>query len=144
MQKTGLLVFSVMVAAISMSAITAHADGDAALASVRADIIASGTIPDTYLIEPTGTYWDANGGAALKQDVQDWINFKGTADPSDRFQNGVNRVMYNIEILLEAPANRMHEVTALLVAKERLAGTYGEDGYLKKYHDYVIGEYEQS
>ena len=119
----------------------AYAD-NVTLADVRAGVIASGVIPDTYLIEPTGTYWNANDGILIKNDFQQWIDGNNNTLASARFQNSINRALYNVDILLEGRAN-INEVTAMLVAKERLQGTYSETGYLKKYHDYVIGEYSQ-
>ncbi len=116
---------------------SAYADLDDA----RAGVIASGVIPDMYLIEPTGTYWNANGGTSYKAAVQEWLNVMDESVTPDRFSNKVNREMFNAEILLEGRVDSVHEVTALLVAKERAKSTYSESGYLKKYHDYIIGEH---
>ena len=130
----------VAVVTITMYGVTsAYAD----LEDVRASVITSGVIPDTYLIQPTGTYWNANGGTLIKNALQQWMDGNNMTIASDRFQNSVNRALYNVDILLEGRVDSKHEVTAMLVAKERLQGTYSETGYLKKYHDYIIGEYSQ-
>ena len=114
------------------------------LANVRASVIATDTIPDTYLIEPTGAYWESKNATIIYEALEAWLLTKSEAVPSERFQNQVNRALFNTATLLEGRIAGPHHVTALVVAKERALGTYdaGMAGYLKKYHDYVVGKYD--
>ena len=119
----------------------AHADNHT-LADIRAGIISSGIIPDTYLIQPTGTYWNNQNATATYNVLQTWLDTKDESIASELFQNTVNRAMFNTAILLEGRADSIHEVVALVVAKERAQNTYSGIGYLKKYHDHIINAYD--
>ena len=118
----------------------AHAD-NVTLADVRASVITSGVIPDTYLIKPTGTYWDSKNTTIAYNFLKSWIESKDESIPSSLFQNKVNRALFNTAMLLEGRADSIHQITALVTAKERVLGTYNENGYLKKYHDYIINNH---
>ena len=120
----------------------AYADNHT-LADVRASVVAADRIPNAYLIKPSGAYWDAqDANDVIYGALKDWLNGNDESVPSERFQNEVNRAMFNTVILLEGRVDSPHEVTALVVAKEKAQGTYSEGGYLKKYHDYIINEYD--
>ena len=118
----------------------AHAD-NVTLTDVRTSVIASGVIPDTYLIEPTGTYWDSNNATTIYNFFKTWTEAKNESVPSNLFQNKVNRALFNTATLLEGSVDSLHQVAALVTAKERALGTYNESGYLKKYHDHIISNH---
>ncbi len=137
-----MLAIAAVAVAMLHTGMVAHADA-ATLAETRASVITSGAIPDLYLIEPTGAYWSPKNMTVIYESLKTWTLSKDEAVPSELFQNKINRAMFNTLILLEGRADSPHYVTALVVSKERVQGTYGSDtpGYLKKYHDYIIGEY---
>ena len=120
----------------------AHAD-NVTLADVRTSVIASGVIPDTYLIEPTGTYWESQNVTAIYNFIKTWTEDKDESVPSSLFQNKVNRALFNTATLLEGRVDSLHQVAALVTAKERALGTYNLNTteYLKKYHDYIISNH---
>ena len=39
---------------------TAYATNSTGLDNIRTSVITAGSIPDTYLIKPSGTYWDVH------------------------------------------------------------------------------------
>lgn len=119
------------------------APADATLDDIRATVIKSGVIPDTYLIEPTGTYWESRNMAESIKILNEWILSKDTTIPSERFQVEVKRATFNTAILLEGRID-VHHVTALVVSQQRALNTYDANTpeYLKKYHDHVISTFD--
>ncbi len=122
---------------------TAYATNSTELDNMRTSVIAAGSIPDTYLIKPSGTYWDARNMTAVYERLEAWTLAKDESIPSERFQNEVNRELFNTAILLEGRID-IHHVTALAIARERALGTYDNNTaqYLKKYHDYIIDTFD--
>ena len=122
---------------------TAYATNSMELGNIRTSVIAAGSIPDTYLIKPSGTYWDARNMTAVYERLEAWTLAKDESIPSERFQNEVNRALFNTAILLEGRID-IHHVTALAIAGERVLGTYDNNTaqYLKKYHDYIIDTFD--
>ncbi len=121
----------------------AYATNSTELDNIRTSVIAAGSIPDTYLIKPSGTYWDARNMTAVYERLEAWTLAKDESIPSERFQNEVNRELFNTAILLEGRID-IHHVTALAIARELALGTYDNNTaqYLKKYHDYIIDTFD--
>ena len=144
MNKTPAVIIFIVIAGVMWGVYdTAYATNSTGLDNIRTSVIAAGSIPDTYLIKPSGTYWDARNMTAVYERLEAWTLAKDESIPSERFQSEVNRALFNTAILLEGRID-IHHVTALAIAMERALGTYDVNtvGYLKKYHDYIIDTFD--
>ena len=144
MNKT-LLVVGLIAAIVTGMTITTlqnthTANDDSAIEDIREQVLKSGIIPDTYLIERTGNYWIG--------DRQDLSGLKGLVVAQSDHESGAieGRLMMkftNFATLAETPEIwDPHYITALVMTQQTISGTYDESrGPVRIYHDYLRDTY---
>ena len=108
------------------------------------------TVPDNYIINQLSDVWIEHhgdrGSAENKiQWLKDFLDIdtdSNVAQLSDR----LTRQEVNFITLTENPDVVLDEIAALVIAQEKLAGTYvvPEEMPVRKYHEYVLAEYPAS
>lgn len=141
-----LLAVGIIVAVATGIAITtlqnthAATNDNSAIESIREQVLESGIVPDTYLIERTSDHWTG--------DRQDLNGLKALVGAQSDHESGVieGRLMIkftNFATLAETPeAWDPHYVAALVLAQQTISGTYDESrGHVRIYHDYLRDTY---
>ena len=146
MVRNAIIIGVALVAAVSMSVllIDTHAsvDNTSTLESVRAETLASGTVPDDYLIDRVGEYWESKSSdqrdlSSVRDHLADRQGYTNIATGKLTAQ-GVN-----FATLAESDSYNRHYLAALVIKSQQLSDEYETTNVaLLKYHEYLAGKYD--
>ena len=127
--------------------VSATTNGTGTLAEQRAAVLASGEIPDGYLISKTGDVWDRHmADEEIEKHERVYMNMlvTGKDTPSKARGTSLSLTGQNFHTLAERPGTDLDEVVALLLHGEMLDGTYEAPASepLRKYHEYTLNLYK--
>lgn len=146
MVKNAIIIGFVLVAAASMAVLLidtqASVDDNPTLESVRAEVLASGAVPDTYLIDRVGEYWESKSS-----DKRDLSNVRTHLAGREGYTNIATGKLtaqgVNFATLAESDSYNRHYLTALVIKNQQLSGEYETTNVaLLKYHKYLADKYD--
>lgn len=120
----------------------ASVDESSTLEGIRAETLASGTVPDTYLIDRVGEYWESKSSdkrdlSSVRAHLADRQGYTNIATGKLTAQ-GVN-----FATLAESDNYNRHYLAALVIKSQQLSDEYETtNAALLKYHKYLADKYD--
>lgn len=139
------IIIGVVLVATSMSILLidtqASVTDSSTLDSVRTETLASGMVPDTYLIERTGKYWESKSS-----DMRDLSSVRAYLADRQGYTNVATGKLtaqgVNFATLAESDNYNRHYLAALVIKQQLLSGEYETSNVaLLKYHNYLASKY---
>ena len=126
--------------------VSATTNGTGTLAEQRAAVLASGEIPDGYLISKTGDVWDRHmGEGEIEKFERVYINMLVTGEDTHHkdLTTRLSLTGQNFHTLTEKPGTHMDEVAVTVLHGSILDGTYKapDSEPVKRYHEYILDLY---